>query len=124
MFKIYFAIFIFVVFVLFFIAFLRNKFDHNLNKKFTNDLPSISSKDLLEIDPDTYFKILLNLSRFSDYNIIIKNEYLDEVDRFLSSLKNNKNQINKFLDINNGYNHSYRWKERIENRLKKIPINV
>ena len=84
----------------------------------------LANVELLDKIPEIYFEILLNLSRCSDYNIIVKNEYLDEVVRFLSSLKPNKEKVNKFLDINDGYNHSYKWKDRIEDRLKKIPINA
>jgi len=84
----------------------------------------LANVELLDKKPEIYFEILLNLSRCSDYNIIIKNEYLVEVGRFLSSLKPNKDKVNNFLDINNRYNQSFRWKDRIENRLKKIPINA
>ena len=73
-------------------------------------------------ETELYFEYILNISRCSDYNIGIKNDYLDEYFEYVSSLSKETKEdlVITLKKLNDGFKQSDKWKNRIDARLKKI----
>ena len=97
-------------------AHFRAHLDWFIYSHLAQEVPSIKT------DPKLRFEYILNISRCSDLNLEIKNEFLDEYFEYASSLPNEPKEdlVLALTNMNDGFKHFDKWKNRIEARLKNI----
>ena len=80
------------------------------------EVPSMKTK------PKLHFEYILNISRCSNYNKKIKDEFLHEYFEYIATLpvEEKEDLVLSLIKINDGFKHSESWKDRITSNLKNL----